>query len=981
MNGETVALRLAVPLNVRELLGYKIPMHAHALRVAAVLSALTVSSVRAQDVAPDFVLPEGLEAKVWASTPKLFNPTNIDVDARGRIWVTEGVNYRETYKKQDALKHPEGDRVVILEDTDGDGVADSSKVFAQDPELICPLGIAVIGDKVIVSCAPHLIVYTDADGDDKPEKKEILLTGWGGFDHDHGLHSVVGGLDGKWYFNVGNMGPHDVTDKSGWRLNSGSCYVYGNNGNTGNRKSDDGRVWTGGIALRVDPDGKNLKPLAHNFRNSYETPVDSFGNVWQSDNDDDGNQGCRLAWVMEGGNYGFFSQDGTRTWQNDRRPDQNTQAAHWHSEDPGVMPPGDITGAGGPTGVVVYEGGLLGDQFLGAVLNCDTGRNRVWMHKPKPTGAGFGFDRSDFIASKITDDAAGEEARKFRPSDVMVGTDGAVYVADWYDPTTGGHAIRDKVGGGRILRIAPKGDKTKAPKIDLSTTDGLLAALNSPAINIRHVAANKLAEKRDSQTIERLQSMAGGKDNLQRARAIWVLARSGDAGVTPVEQMLRSDDEQARLVAFRALRSIDRNVLENAKHLAGDPSPVVRREVAIALRDVPLEQCQDAIVKLAEGYDGKDRFYLEAFGIACDGKEKAIYPVLLEKLGNADPVKWSTSFADIAWRLHPTAAIDAFAARAAAKDLPVEQRQAAMVAIAFINDERSAQAMSNLARTGSEDLRPMAEWWIGHRVKNDWKDLAAARHHVSPDAGKADPEKLARLAKDRNEFLDEKAQKRNRDGAARRLAEDPDGAKFLLALAAEGKFPKDFTGVVSDRLHKSTDLSVRAMASEYFPRQGASGTPLPPIKELAAMKGDASRGRAVFFGNTAGCAKCHRFGSDGKDVGPDLSAIRTKFARPELLDAVLNPSAAIAFGYESWIIKTKGNDVYSGFVVADNPDNVVLKESTGEQRTIPAKDIVLRKKQTISVMPDNVALGLNAQELADLVQFLQTAPVAAPKVP
>ncbi len=954
-------------------------MYCNAFLVAAAVSALALTSAApAQDVAPDFILPDGLEAKVWAATPKLFNPTNIDVDARGRIWVTEGVNYRETYKKQEALKHPEGDRVVILEDTDGDGVADSSKVFAQDKDLICPLGIAVIGDKVIVSCAPNLIVYTDADGDDKPEKKEVLLGGWGGFDHDHGLHSVVGGLDGKWYFNVGNMGPHDVTDKSGWRLHSGSCYVYGNNGNTGNRKSDDGRVWTGGIALRVDPDGKNLKPLAHNFRNSYETPIDSFGDVWQSDNDDDGNQGCRLAWVMEGGNYGFFSEDGTRTWQNDRRPGQNTQAAHWHSEDPGVMPPGDITGAGGPTGVVVYEGGLLPETFVGAILNCDTGRNRVWMHKPKPSGAGFAFERGDFIASKVTDDAAGQEARMFRPSDVAVGTDGAVYVSDWYDPTTGGHNIRDKVGGGRILRIAPKGDKTKAPKIDFSTTDGQLAALNNPAINIRHVAANKLAEKRDGQAIERLQSMAKGKDSVQRARATWVLSRSGDAGVAAVEQMLKSDDERARLVAFRALRAIDRNVLENATRLASDPSPAIRREVAVALRDVPLEKCRDAIVKLAEGYDGKDRFYLEAFGVACDGKEAAIYPILLEKLGNVEPLNWSESFAGIAWRLHPPQAIDALAARAAAKDVAAEQRAQAMVAIAFIHDERSAQAMSGLARNAAEALRPLAEWWIGHRVRNDWKDLAAARHHVSPDAGKPDPANLARLEKDRNEFLDETGQRRSRDGAARRLADDPDGAKFLLALAAEGKFPKPFTNTVSDRLHKSADLTVRAMASEYFPRQGAGGAPLPPIKELAAMKGDAERGRTIFFGNTAGCAKCHKFGNDGKDVGPDLSAIRTKFARPELLDSILNPSAAIAFGYESWIVKTKGNDVHAGFVVADNPDNLVLKDSAGEQRTIPAKDITLRKKQTISVMPDNVALGLNAQELADLVEFLQTAPLKAP---
>src|SRR5918993_81464 len=184
---------------------------------AAVL-ALLAPVTYAADETDAFELPEGLEVTVWARTPQLFNPTNIDVDARGRIWVTEGVNYRQTWKDQKALLHPEGDRVMILEDTDGDGVCDSSKVFVQEKDLVCPLGIAVIGDKVIVSCSPHLIVYTDADGDDKPEKREVLLTGFGGFDHDHGLPSVVGGLDRRWYFNVWNMGPHDVTDKTRRRL-------------------------------------------------------------------------------------------------------------------------------------------------------------------------------------------------------------------------------------------------------------------------------------------------------------------------------------------------------------------------------------------------------------------------------------------------------------------------------------------------------------------------------------------------------------------------------------------------------------------------------------------------------------------------------------------------------------------------------------------------------------------------------------------
>jgi putative membrane-bound dehydrogenase-like protein len=924
--------------------------------------------------AETLILPDGLEAKLWAQTPQLFNPTNIDIDARGRIWLTEGVNYRETWKKQHALAHPEGDRVMILEDSDGDGVCDSSKVYVQDKDLICPLGIAVIGNKTIVSCSPNLIVYTDTDGDDKPDKKEMFLTGFGGKDHDHGLHSLIGFLDGRWYFNVGNDGPHEVRDALGWWLRSGSCYVYGPTGNTGNRKSDDGRVWTGGIALRVDPDGKHLTPLGHNFRNSYEVALDSFGDMWQSDNDDDGNRGCRVSWLMEGANMGYFSADGTRAWGADKRPGQSTLTAHWHQDDPGVVPIQDNTGAGGPTGAVVYESGLLPDQFRGCVLDCDAGRNRVWVHKPVADGAGYHFERSTLIEAKIatTNPTPEDHSNWFRPSDVAVGTDGAIYVADWYDPGVGGHDIRDKEGLGRIFRIAPKNDKTRPPKIDLDSPEGQINALNSPTINIRHQAADKLAAAGES-SVPRLLQLVANDTPYYRARAIWVLSRCGNLGVQAVEKIFKEGDERARLAAFRALRSIDRDVVAHADVLAGDSSPALRREAAIALRDVPFDQCKDTLVKLAKAYDGHDRFYLEAVGLACDRKEEAIYPLILAQCGdNADPLKWSAAMAGLAWRLHPRAAIESFAARAASAALSVEQRKQAIDALAFTNDERAAAAIAKLA--SSDDY---ALWWAKNRATNDWATYAAMKPFAAEASAQPSAATTRRVA-DRTILMDEHASKRDRERAAGRLAADPEGAIILIAIAADDQFPKEFNDVVSERLTRNTDLGVRALASQYFPRHGVDGAPLPPIKELVAMKGNARDGRTVFFGNTASCFRCHKFDGEGKDVGPDLTSIRTKYQRLELLDNILNPSANIAFGYEPWIVKMKDGQVHSGFILADGQTTVTLKESTGEQRALPKDQIKFRLKQTISVMPDNVALGLSAQQLVDLADFLLTTPITTP---
>ncbi len=116
-------------------------------------------------------LPDDLQATLWAESPMLYNPTNMDVDSKGRIWVTEAVNYRNY--NNDSTKyfhHPKGDRVMILEDTDQDGRADTSKIFVQDRDLLSPLGIAVIGNKVLVSCSPNLIVYTDENGEVKSNK-------------------------------------------------------------------------------------------------------------------------------------------------------------------------------------------------------------------------------------------------------------------------------------------------------------------------------------------------------------------------------------------------------------------------------------------------------------------------------------------------------------------------------------------------------------------------------------------------------------------------------------------------------------------------------------------------------------------------------------------------------------------------------------------------------------------------------------------
>jgi len=1080
-----------------------------------VVALCSVTSASARDGEADldsFEVYPGLEVTLWAETPELYNPTAIDVDARGRLWVTEAVNYRKWDGRNPGRDHSGGDRVMILEDTDGDGLCDVSKIFVQDEDLVAPLGISVLGNQVFVSCSPHIFIYTDTDGDDCADRREVFLTGFGGFDHDHGVHSLVVGPDGAWYGAVGNAGPHLVTDSSGWHLRSGSYYSGGGPDRADNKPglvSDDGRIWTGGLVYAVQPDGGGMRVLAHNFRNNYEVSLDSYGNLFQSDNDDDGNRSCRTLWVMEGGNYGFFSNDGSRSWQADQRPGQEIPTAHWHQDDPGVLPAGTITGAGGPTGVALYEATLPGmlQELDGAVLNADAGAGVVYAHLPKRVGAGLELEERRLIGRASADETRG--ARWFRPSDVAVSTDGAVFVADWYDPGVGGHMAGDREAYGRILRLAGPNTSNAPVAVALDETADQVAALTSPAVGPRGEALRRIGAQ---DRMPDLSALLGSADPKLRARGVFVRAMFTDDASG--EQDSSPDVRIATLRALRARAERDRSPeaarswIALARRLASDSSAAVRAEVAASQRDLPLAESKETLLQIARAYPVGDRTYLEAFGLGATGKESELFDALVGATASS-AVEWTPSQADIAWRLHPEQSVAALRTRGLATTLPFAARRQSIDALAFIQTLEAGEAMLDIAIAGPEDGRELALWWIENRDTNEWREFAlldqiersgidaAERVYASglvrsgmvdidvdvsgaltlwlsvndggngnscdwadwieprfdgpqgpvslvdldwrdasaewgrvrkgancvgeplrvseatfkdgigthassaiaftvpegvdrfksragPDVGGTSQggtsiefEVFLERPRTRDDVLEWQSTLRDQSSsvaaqtsAITGLAADAEGGLMLIRLASEGVLDEDLKSLCAQHIFANPDLSVRALASEWFPRPGYEDRELPSIAELSAMRADPRNGRAVYLSDEAQCTRCHTFRGRGGAIGPDLTAIREKLDKNAIFDAILNPSAGIAHGYDTWLIETTSGVLHSGFILADGED-LILKDTQGKRRVIPADEIEGRYEQKLSTMPEGVALGLSATEFVDMVAFLR----------
>ncbi|WP_167546655.1 c-type cytochrome [Stieleria maiorica] len=211
-----------------------------------------------------------------------------------------------------------------------------------------------------------------------------------------------------------------------------------------------------------------------------------------------------------------------------------------------------------------------------------------------------------------------------------------------------------------------------------------------------------------------------------------------------------------------------------------------------------------------------------------------------------------------------------------------------------------------------------------------------------------------------------------RRAAVTGLAKSNDGEKRLVALATEKKLVGDTFLVAGALLARSKDGGIRDAAAKVLPQPALKDAkPLPPIDELAQLRGDVAAGLKLFRGE-ATCANCHIVNDYGKDVGPNLSEIGTKLSREAMLTAVLAPSAGISHNYENFSVLTEEGQVITGLKISQTDNEIVIRTADAIDRTIPGEEVVTIKKSDTSIMPENLHHITGQQGLVDIVEYMMT---------
>ncbi len=948
---------------------------------------------------PEFDTAEGVEISLFAENPSLAKPIQMNFDPQGRLWVATSEVYPQVKPGQVA-----NDKIVVLQDTTGDGRADKTEIFAEG--LFIPTAIEPGDGGCYVGQSTELLHFKDTNGDGKADEKRIVLSGFGTEDTHHTLHTLRWGHDGRLYFNQSiYIRSHLETPHGVVRLKSG------------------GIMW-----LRPDTQEAGIQyrgwcnPWGHHFNRHGQSFV----------TDGAGFQG--ISYAIPGAMY-FTYAGGRRIME---------------SASPGNFPKF--------AGLEIVDGPQFPKEYQGQAITCDFRAHRIVRFNLSENGAGYAAEHlGDFIRSS---------SASFRPIDVKQGPDGALYIADWSNPIIQHGEVdfrdprRDKVHG-RIWRVTFKGQpKKKARDLTEQNNTALMDLLLTQDAYDQAQARRVLHERGQGILPDLKQWLARhGENETAQMEALWLHEAVNVVNASLLMLTLEANDARVRAAAMRVLAHWHDRLTTTQLHAAAgirDKHPRVRLEAmrvyaemkesttahqnaqfALQALDQPMDKFLDyglwlTMNDLAEpfvrgmqngalNFKGKpaqaafalrsleparasqligqlvqqrklpangDSPLIELIGEAggpgelstlfkqlrADGFETQVHDRVLMALSRAAYLRNARPAGDLSGLGDYLKSNDE-AIRTAAIQLAGEWKRSELVApLLVIAAEGESTAFDSLIQIrGPQALQGLKALAAADKPAGTRQAAARALGRMNLKGSLNEIFAVLRDSKDDNAALELWRSLLNTRGAGGVLAAGVAGAQLPKLVANAGlraarEGGRNEKGLV-EALARSQNISLLT--------QQMNAEQLKALAARAMKEGDPFSGEKVYRRQALACTVCHAIGGAGGKVGPDFTSIGASAQPDYLIESILYPNRKIKEGYHSVVVETKDDRSLVGVQVSETGSEIVLRDAADKLVSIP-RNQVKRKINGQSLMPPALILSLTEQEQLDLYRFLAELGKAGP---
>jgi putative heme-binding domain-containing protein len=927
-------------------------------------------------------VPDGFTVELVAAEPDIVNPVAMTFDERGRIWITESLEY----PRHDTRGTK--DRIKILEDTQGTGKYDKITVFADG--LNIPSGIAVGNGGVYVANAPDILFLRDTKGTGKADKREVVVTGFGRHDTHELPNSLTWGPDG-WLYGLNGVFNQSHVKHQGKDFQF-TCALF-----------------------RIHPRTRVFQLFAEGTSNPWGIAWDNEGSAFVS--------ACVIDHLWHLTETGYYHRQGGPyppfTWKLGsivRHKHQKAAYCGLHFFDSDAYPP-------------EYRERLYMGNIHGGCINVDVLRRdgSTYFARPAP----------DFLEAHDP---------WFMPVVQKTGPDGCLYVLDWYDRYhCYQDAQRDPRGidrlRGRLYRVRYKNYKP-AGRFDLAkeSDDHLIRRLHSPNVYFRDQAQRLLRERNTPEIRAKLQKLILDDESLRKARmhALWALVGTGPLDTCFHQRLLAHKDPGYRAWGVRAAGNagkVDAAIGAKVVALADDPAPDVQLQVAIAARKLDgidplplllkvLNACrEDNLIPhivwqnlhpLLEDHSSEFLRLLEKIDQKQSPNVARLLPQVLERLlgrRRAGPEEVATFFRILTRgkNIDPGVAgqcLATLAGKIQTGELPASRvaqlRNQFQVFLAQLLEKRDGplylQAVLLAATLGDPAAIAVARRYLASPKQPD----AHRQSALSALIAGGDAAVLKTVA---DILADRKAnsvQFRGQVLAAVGRLEDAHVAEVVLAVY--GRMEPDLQPRAIELLTQRTAWSKQLLRAIGAKQVSASALNVNQVRKLLRSKDSdlikevranwgtvrsernperekvvsqmrtflrKSRGDPVAGGMVFKklCAQCHKIYGEGQDVGPDIT-VNGRSSFEQLLSDVFDPSLVIGAAYQATMVTTTKGRLLTGLLVEDSKQRVVLKVQGGKLETISRADIESVEVSKLSMMPEDLEKQLKPQEIADLFAFL-----------